>query len=164
MRSLALPVAIGKHLVERKFKKIAGVRKVNARHATGKTEIVHSGDLDPAPLRNAIADDGYTVSPWPEQKGGAPSADANTGRGHFETGAAFLILVGLFGVLWRPCRARVWRRSFAEIAAVRTTARARHTRPGRTASRARSRCARTNRAGRAPRRGAPGPCATAGIA
>src|SRR5215813_12107110 len=45
----------------------------------------------------------------------------------------------------------------------------RHSRPSRRAqdaarSRARSRCARTNRAGRAPPREAPGPCATPGIA
>jgi protein-disulfide isomerase/sulfite exporter TauE/SafE/copper chaperone CopZ len=83
-------------LIERKFKKIASVRKVKARHASGKVEVVHSGELDIGALRNAIADDGYSVEQWQGQKTGPATERKNTERDYVEIGAAFLLLVGLY--------------------------------------------------------------------
>ncbi len=54
-------------LIERKFKKIAGVRRVRASHASGIAEIVAYGNLDITAVHRAIADDGYTVSGISEQ-------------------------------------------------------------------------------------------------
>jgi sulfite exporter TauE/SafE/protein-disulfide isomerase/copper chaperone CopZ len=86
-------------LIERRFKTVAGVRKVKARHGSGKAEISYAGDLDLAALQSAVADDGYTVSPWHQRPSGAPSVKKNAGRDYFEIGAVFLVLVGLYLVL-----------------------------------------------------------------
>src|ERR1700687_5764527 len=49
-------------LIERRFKKISGVRRVNANHVTGIVDIVHYGALDVDALQNAIGDEEYTVT------------------------------------------------------------------------------------------------------
>ena len=84
-------------LIERRFKKIAGIRKVTARCSTGSAEIVYYGNLDLNALRAAIAEDGYTISDRNEQT--SVSHPKNTGRDYLELGAVFLILVGLYLVL-----------------------------------------------------------------
>jgi len=88
-------------LIERRFKKIAGVRRVKVNHITGRAEINCYGDLDMTTLQHAIADDGYSVSRPREQNGKLPDAKSaqNTTRDHIEIGAAFLILVALYVVL-----------------------------------------------------------------
>jgi copper chaperone CopZ len=56
-------------LIERRFKKVRGVRRVNANHVAGTAEVSHYGDLDINALRAAIADDcEYTILPWAPQK------------------------------------------------------------------------------------------------
>jgi copper chaperone CopZ len=47
-------------LIERRFKKIAGIRPVKVSHVTGIADINCYGDVDVATLQHAIADDGYT--------------------------------------------------------------------------------------------------------
>lgn len=84
-------------LIERRFKKIFGVRKVSAHYNTGAVEIVHYGHLDVGALQDAIKDDGYTVSDLREQARAANPR--NTGRDYLEIGAAFLVLVGLYLIL-----------------------------------------------------------------
>jgi sulfite exporter TauE/SafE/copper chaperone CopZ len=88
-------------LIERRFKKIAGVRRVKASHITGRAEINCYGDLDLTTLQSAIADDGYTVSRLHEQnnKPSESKSTKNTHRDYVEIGAAFLVLVGLFFIL-----------------------------------------------------------------
>lgn len=49
-------------LTERRFKKIAGVRKVTARHAAGTAKVVYYGDLDLNTLQSTIRRTG-TPSP-----------------------------------------------------------------------------------------------------
>jgi protein-disulfide isomerase/sulfite exporter TauE/SafE/copper chaperone CopZ len=85
-------------LIERRFKKLAGVHRVKARHATGKADVVYSGDLDIATLQGAVADDGYGVSPWQEGDAGT-TGDRNSGRDYLEIGAAVVILAGLYVAL-----------------------------------------------------------------
>jgi uncharacterized protein len=84
-------------LIERRFKKIAGVRKVVARYAAGTARIFYYGNLDLNTLQSAIAEDGYTVSHLHELT--ATAEQQNTGRDYLEIGAVFLVLVGLFLVL-----------------------------------------------------------------
>src|SRR5712692_8958097 len=85
-------------LIERRFKKIAGVRRVKANHVTGMAEIICYGDLDLPTLQGTIGDDGYTVSRLQEQNNRAPNSK-NTGRVYVEIGAVFLLLVALFLIL-----------------------------------------------------------------
>ena len=49
-------------LVERRFKKIVGVRKVKVSHLTGRAEVTGYGDLDLRSFQRAIEDDGYSVA------------------------------------------------------------------------------------------------------
>src|SRR5258708_38767151 len=85
-------------LIERRFRKIAGVRQVRTDHVTGKAEIVYYGDLDIKTLQSALADDGYAVSLSQGQSDWA-SDSKNTNRDYVEMGAVFLVLVGLYVVL-----------------------------------------------------------------
>jgi uncharacterized protein len=88
-------------LIERRLKKIAGVRRVKVSHLTGKAEIDCYGDLDLTALQRAIADDGYTVSRLPENNikpSGSEGAN-NTDRDYVEIVAAFFMLAGLYVAL-----------------------------------------------------------------
>jgi sulfite exporter TauE/SafE/copper chaperone CopZ len=88
-------------LIERRLKKIAGVRRAKVSHVTGRAEINCYGDLDIAVLQRAIADDGYTVSRLHEENtkpSGSKSAK-NTDRDYVEIVAAFFILAGLYVAL-----------------------------------------------------------------
>ena len=86
-------------LIERKFKKISGVRKVHVNHVTGEAELKHYGTLDIGTLQQAIQEDGYTISSWQERDDRAIGHSNNTARDYAEIGAAFLIVVGVFLVL-----------------------------------------------------------------
>jgi len=46
-------------LIERKFKKVAGVEKINVSYANGKAEILYSREPQICELQNAIQQDGY---------------------------------------------------------------------------------------------------------
>jgi len=85
-------------LIERRFKKISGVRRVNANHVAGIVDIVHYGALDAGALQSAIADDGYTVTQL-RQKDTSISDLKNTSRDYVEIGGVFLILAGFYLVL-----------------------------------------------------------------
>src|SRR5712691_4246826 len=80
-------------LIERRFKKIAGVRRVKVNSATGMAEINCYGDIDAATLQHAVADDGYTV--WLLNERTSKQSDSrtrtNTGRDYVEIAAAFVI-------------------------------------------------------------------------
>src|SRR5260370_11069302 len=88
-------------LIERRFRKIAGVRRVKVSSATGMAEINCYGDIDVATLQHAIGDDGYTVWLLNEQtsKRSDSKAATNTGRDYVEIAAAFIILFGLYLLL-----------------------------------------------------------------
>jgi len=88
-------------LIERKFKKIAGVRRVKVSYLTGRAEINCYADVDLATLQRAIADDGYTVSRLHEQnnKPSGSKIAKNTDRDYVEIVAAFFILAGLYVAL-----------------------------------------------------------------
>jgi uncharacterized protein len=83
-------------LIERRLKKISGVRRVKASHVTGTAEINCQGNLDLAALEGVIAGDGYTVSHLAEANRPSGSAAKNTDRDFIEVFAAFAIVAGLY--------------------------------------------------------------------
>jgi len=85
-------------LIERSFKKISGVRRVNANHVTGIVDIVHYGALDVGALQRALADEEYTVTQL-QRKDASISGSKNTSRDYVEIGGVFIILVGFYLVL-----------------------------------------------------------------
>jgi protein-disulfide isomerase/sulfite exporter TauE/SafE/copper chaperone CopZ len=85
-------------LIERKFRKIAGVRRVRASHASRTAEIVAYGNVDIRALQSAVADDGYTVLRMSERTT-KPPEPRNTQRDYMEIGAVFLIFAALYVVL-----------------------------------------------------------------
>jgi uncharacterized protein len=85
-------------LIERRFKKISGVRRVNANHVTGIVDIVHYGALDVGALQRALADEEYTVTQL-QRKDASISGSKNTSRDYVEIGGVFIILVGFYLVL-----------------------------------------------------------------
>src|SRR6266853_954973 len=88
-------------LIERRFRKIASVRRVKVSSATGMAEISCYGDIDVATLQHAIGDDGYTVWLLNEQTSERSDSGTrtNTGRDYIEIAAAFIILFGLYLLL-----------------------------------------------------------------
>src|SRR6266852_4777582 len=88
-------------LIERRFKKITGVRRVKVSSTTGMAEVNCYGDVDIATLQRAIAEDGYTVWLLHEQTNKPTDSGKvkNTRRDYVEIGAVFLVLVGLYVVL-----------------------------------------------------------------
>src|SRR5216684_7098183 len=88
-------------LIERRFKKITGVRRVKVSSTTGMAEVNCYGDVDIATLQRAIVEDGYTVWLLHEQTNKPTDSGKvkNTGRDYVEIGAVFLVLVGLYVVL-----------------------------------------------------------------
>jgi sulfite exporter TauE/SafE/copper chaperone CopZ len=87
-------------LIERKWKKIAGVEKVNVNHATGKATVICSHQPNLTHLQEAVAADGYTVS----VDGQSPPSQIlpshrNSRRDYIEIGAVFLIVVALYEML-----------------------------------------------------------------
>src|SRR5229473_1837840 len=88
-------------LIERRFKKITGVRRVKVSSTTGMAEVNCYGDVDIATLQRAIVEDGYTVWLLHEQTNKPTDSGKvkNTRRDYVEIGAVFLVLVGLYVVL-----------------------------------------------------------------
>ena len=57
-------------LVERKFKKIEGVEKVNVNHANGKADLICSHEPNIRQLNNLVREDGYQVTFWDDRNSG----------------------------------------------------------------------------------------------
>jgi len=83
-------------LVERKFGAFGGVRRVRASHRGGVAQIDYTGTLDIDALNRAVAEDGYTVTPWSEDSSGRAK---NTPRDYAEIGAVFLLLAAAVLIL-----------------------------------------------------------------
>lgn len=82
-------------LIERKFKRVAGVEKVNVSHTNGQAELYCSFNPDLNQLNNSVREHGYTVSEINKEKtllsqGGE---HRNTAKDYFQIGAIFLIVV-----------------------------------------------------------------------
>lgn len=85
-------------LIERKWKKIPGVEKVNVNHATGRAEIVYNQEPDLGRLQHEITKHGYTVS---HEKSTPQAPLQSTKKEYIETGAVFFIVVVIYLLLKR---------------------------------------------------------------
>lgn len=83
-------------LIEREFKKVPGVEKVDVNHATGEARL-HCTELpDVTQLNEKIKPHGYTAFPWDEK----PSTETKNSRRHyFEISAIFLFVLAAFLIL-----------------------------------------------------------------
>src|SRR3989344_1492917 len=87
-------------LIERKFKKIAGVEKVSLNHASGKAEIICSCELNLRQLNNLVREDGYQVSSWFDRNNSIyTNSHKNNFRDYLQMGAIFLVIVSLYYIL-----------------------------------------------------------------
>lgn len=81
-------------LIERKFKKVAGVEKVNVSHVTGEAQLYCSVNPDLRQLNNAIVGHGYSVSEeGVTHNSSSIEEHANTSKDYLQIGAVFLIVV-----------------------------------------------------------------------
>lgn len=87
-------------LVERKFKKLPGVEKVNVSFVTGKAEVFSREHIPLREFEGAIKEDGYSVSKW-EDRHTSPEAvkHKNSTRDYAEIGAVFLFIVAGYLIL-----------------------------------------------------------------
>lgn len=84
-------------LIERKFKKIPGVKDVEANYRTGETRVtLEKGTPTPAlaTFENAIRDKGYEVKLWSQRQQGRGFLSHWAKRDFKEVGAILLILFG----------------------------------------------------------------------
>lgn len=87
-------------LVERKFKKIKGIEKVDVNHATGKATIYFSQTPQLKDLQAAVKDDGYSVFlPHNPTVKADKQVHRNTGKDYIAIGATFLFLAAAYLVL-----------------------------------------------------------------
>ncbi len=87
-------------LVERKFKKLPGVEKVNVSFVSGKAEVFLREHVSLRDFEGAIKEDGYSVSKW-EDRHTSPEAvkHKNTGKDYTAIGATFLFIIGGYLIL-----------------------------------------------------------------
>lgn len=87
-------------LIERKFKKVAGVEKVSVNHANGKAEILCSEDPSINKLNKLVNPDGYSVSNWRDENQTLnPANHKNTPKDYLQIGGIFLVLVSAYYIL-----------------------------------------------------------------
>jgi sulfite exporter TauE/SafE/copper chaperone CopZ len=88
-------------LVERKFKKVAGIEKVSINHANGKAEIVYSIEPNIKELNDLIGGDGYSVSQWNDRNSTVIEAvdNRNTIVDYLQMVWIMLVLVSLYFIL-----------------------------------------------------------------
>ena len=88
-------------LVERKFKKVPGIEKVQINHATGKAEVVYSREPNLEELNNLIKDDGYSVTTWGGRNTSTLEARAqeNSIVDYLQMIWIFLVLVSTYYIL-----------------------------------------------------------------
>ena len=87
-------------LIERKFKKIAGVEKVQVSHHDGKAELFCSSDPNIYELDGLVKSDGYRVSLWQNHHVVIhPETHKNTWKDYFQMGGIFLCVVSVYYIL-----------------------------------------------------------------
>lgn len=87
-------------LIERKFKKVEGVEKVNVNHANGKAEILCATEPSIHELNNLVKSDGYHVSSWQDRHDVAHAVEhKNTWKDYLQMGGIFLVIVSAYYIL-----------------------------------------------------------------
>lgn len=84
-------------MVERKFKQIEGIEKVDVNNATGNATIYFSKTPQLRELQDAVRENGYRVSlPHTRPNAEQQVVHRNTKKDYAEIGAVFLIIVALY--------------------------------------------------------------------
>lgn len=88
-------------LIERKFKKIDGVKKVHVNHATGRADISCTRTPSLQEFDDSIHSDGYSVISWNGQSAAAKhvSAHMNTQADYVHMGQILLIIIASYYLL-----------------------------------------------------------------
>lgn len=87
-------------LIERKFKKAAGVERVNVNYASGKAEVLFSSEPDLHELNNLVKQDGYHVSSWQDRHHATQAiVHKNTLKDYLQMGGIFLVIVSAYYIL-----------------------------------------------------------------
>lgn len=87
-------------LIERKFKKVAGVENVHVSHHNGKAEVLYSKELNLYELNNLVKSDGYHVSLWQNDHNVTQAvAHKNTWKDYFQIGGIVLVIVSAYSIL-----------------------------------------------------------------
>jgi sulfite exporter TauE/SafE/plastocyanin domain-containing protein/copper chaperone CopZ len=86
-------------LIERKFKKLPGIEKVNVSYVNGKAEVYCSQEPKLHELQNAIKQDGYAISLWHDRNNATELPHKNTKKDYLQIGAIFLIIVAGYLIL-----------------------------------------------------------------
>lgn len=86
-------------MIERKFKAVPGIEKVDVNHANGKATIYFNQAPQLKQLQNAVRENGYTVSLPHVHPPQTEIKHRNTKKDYFQIGAIFLIVLGLYLVL-----------------------------------------------------------------
>ena len=87
-------------LIERKFKKIAGVEKVHVSHYNGKAELLCSAEMDIQALDGLLKSEGYRVALWQNhQQAILPETQKNSRKDYFHIGGIVLVIVAAYYLL-----------------------------------------------------------------
>ncbi len=87
-------------LIERKFKQVNGVQRVNVSHASGTAELLCVKEPELDELNALIQSDGYHVSLWQDRSHGAQSGEhKNTWKDYLQIGGMFLVIVSAYSLL-----------------------------------------------------------------
>lgn len=87
-------------LIERKFKKIAGIEKVSVSHVNGKAELICAREPNLHELNNLIKSDGYLVSSWHDRHEASHELQyKNKFKDYLQMGGIFLCVVSAYYIL-----------------------------------------------------------------
>ena len=87
-------------LIERKFRRVAGVKKVQVSCHNGKAELICSADPNIHELDSMVKGDGYRVSLWKNHHLVThPEVHKNTWKDYFQIGGIFLVIVSAYYIL-----------------------------------------------------------------
>src|SRR3989344_1337617 len=85
--------------MERRFRKISGVKKVEADYATGIVKVTYDSEPSVLELNNSIKDAGYSVVIEDEINRGSKGADEQEKTDYLEVVMYFIIVLGIYAAL-----------------------------------------------------------------
>ena len=86
-------------LMERRFRKISGVKKVEADYATGIVKVTYDSEPSVLELNNSIKDAGYSVVIEDEINRGSKGANEQEKTDYLEVVMYFIIVLGIYAAL-----------------------------------------------------------------
>ncbi|MDP3763616.1 MAG: sulfite exporter TauE/SafE family protein [bacterium] len=86
-------------MIERKFKTVPGIEKVNVNHATGKATIYFDQAPQLKQLQDAVRENGYSVSLPHIRQPHTEASHKNTWKDYLQMGGSFLVIVSAYYIL-----------------------------------------------------------------